>query len=143
MIFLTKPEQFNPKFEVVSCFFEYDGRLLLLERQDHKPQGGTWGVPAGKIDPGETPEVAMLRELFQETGFVADRTKIYYLKKLFVRYPAYDFVYYIFDLKLDNEPIIKINPGEHKSFQWLSPTQALKIDLIEDLDGCISLSYKI
>lgn len=143
MIFLAKPEQFNPKFEVVSCFFEYGGEILLLERQDHKPQGGTWGVPAGKIDPGETPEIAMFRELFQETGFAAERTKIHYSKKLFVCYPTYDFVYYIFDLKLCSKPIIKINLGEHKSFQWLSPRLALKINLIEDLDSCIRLSYNV
>jgi len=44
------PENFNPKFEVVSCFVEYEDEILLLRRQDHKPEPNTYGVPAGKID---------------------------------------------------------------------------------------------
>jgi ADP-ribose pyrophosphatase YjhB (NUDIX family) len=50
MISKNKPENFTPKFEVVSCFVEYKNEILLLLRQDHKPQGNTYGVPAGKID---------------------------------------------------------------------------------------------
>jgi len=36
------PENFTPKFEVVSCFVEYKQEILLLQRQDYKPQGNTW-----------------------------------------------------------------------------------------------------
>ncbi len=50
MISRNKPENFTPKFEVVSCFVEYNDEILLLLRQDHKPEGNTYGVPAGKID---------------------------------------------------------------------------------------------
>ncbi|MEI6774245.1 MAG: hypothetical protein WCL18_05665 [bacterium] len=42
MIFKDKPENFAPKFEVVSCFVEYDNKILLLCRQDHKPEPNTW-----------------------------------------------------------------------------------------------------
>ena len=143
MFSLSKPENFNPKFEVVSCFMENNGEILLLQRQDHKPQGNTWGVPAGKIDTGETPKTAILRELFQETGFSADENKIIYFKSVFVRYPEYDFIYHIFSLKIDERPIIKITDGEHKNFQWLTPTEALKINLIQDEDASIKMFYKI
>ncbi len=62
MISRDKPEHFIPKFEVVSCFVEYNDEILLLLRQDYKPEGNTYGVPAGKIDEGETPDKAMKRE---------------------------------------------------------------------------------
>jgi hypothetical protein len=43
MLVSDKTKDFNPKFEVVSCFIEVEGRILLLHRADHKPQGNTWG----------------------------------------------------------------------------------------------------
>ncbi len=42
MISKDKLENFTPKFEVVSCFVEYKNEILLLLRQDHKPQHNTW-----------------------------------------------------------------------------------------------------
>ena len=143
MIFLIAPEQFNPRFEVVSCFLEYDGEILLLQRQDYKPEGGTWGVPAGKINEGETPNLAILREIFQEVGLNVSEEEMSYFQRVFVRYPNYDFIYHIYHLQLRNKPVVKINPEEHKAFKWVSPANALEINLILDLDACIKMFYKI
>ncbi|MFI7480803.1 NUDIX hydrolase [Kocuria sp. M1R5S2] len=44
-----------------------DGRLLLV-RRGREPQRGRWSVPGGKIEAGETPESAAVRETFEETG---------------------------------------------------------------------------
>ena len=143
MVFLIAPEQFNPRFEVVSCFLEYDGEILLLQRQDYKPEGGTWGVPAGKINEGETPNLAILREIFQEVGLNVSEEEMSYFQRVFVRYPNYDFIYHIYHLQLRNKPVVKINPEEHKAFKWVSPANALEINLILDLDACIKMFYKI
>jgi 8-oxo-dGTP pyrophosphatase MutT (NUDIX family) len=143
MFLSSAPEKFNPKFEVVSIFLECNEKILFLQRLDHKPQGGTWGVPAGKIDAGETPLLAILRELIQETGFSAKENLLTYFRKFYVRYPEYDFIYHVFSLKLNEMPHIKINPGEHKSFQWLTPTEALEINLIQDEDASIKAFYRI
>lgn len=53
---------------VVGCFLEYEGKFVLLHRHAHKPNGGTWGLPAGKVEPGESDTAAVLRELWEETG---------------------------------------------------------------------------
>ena len=143
MISFEKPENFNPKFEVVSCFVEYDGKILLLHRQDYKPQGGTWGAPAGKIDPGENAEQSVIREIFEEIGLVVKPEEFIYIDKVFVRYPTYDFIYHMFSLKLNIEPVIQIRDNEHKDFQWIGPKEALKIDLIQDMDFCIKHFYNI
>ncbi len=143
MIFRASPEEFNPKFEVVSCLVEFDGKILLLHRQDRKPQGNTWGVPAGKIDEGESPINALLRELKEETGIVITESQLAYFDKLYVKYPEFDFVYYMFHLKLADKPSILINSTEHKTFEWASPEEALEKQLILDQDFCIKLFYKI
>ena len=45
-----------------------DGRYLLAKRPAHKPQGGLWEFPGGKIESGETAQVALARELVEELG---------------------------------------------------------------------------
>jgi 8-oxo-dGTP diphosphatase len=45
-----------------------DGRVLLARRPEGKAMAGLWEFPGGKVDPGETPETALIRELAEELG---------------------------------------------------------------------------
>jgi 8-oxo-dGTP diphosphatase len=45
-----------------------DGRVLLAERPAGKSLAGMWEFPGGKVNPGETPEAALVRELKEELG---------------------------------------------------------------------------
>jgi 8-oxo-dGTP diphosphatase len=45
-----------------------DGRVLLAQRPAGKPMAGLWEFPGGKVNPGETPEAALIRELTEELG---------------------------------------------------------------------------
>jgi 8-oxo-dGTP diphosphatase len=45
-----------------------DGRVLLAQRPEGKQMAGLWEFPGGKVDPGETPEAALIRELREELG---------------------------------------------------------------------------
>lgn len=48
-----------------------DGRLVVVEQYRHGAQRVTWELPAGDLDEGEDPAAAALRELNEETGYVA------------------------------------------------------------------------
>ena len=45
-----------------------DGRVLLAQRPPGKSMAGLWEFPGGKVDPGESPEAALIRELKEELG---------------------------------------------------------------------------
>ncbi len=141
MIYEEMPEDFDSSCEVVSCFVEHDGKILMLHRQDHKPEGDTWGGPAGKVDEGEGINEALKREVFEETGIELQDPK--YFKKLFIRLPDYDFVYHIFHELLDEIPTVKIREEEHKDFNWIEPEKALETNLMSDEDECIKLFFGI
>ncbi len=50
------------------ALIDADGRVLLAQRPEGKSLAGLWEFPGGKVDPGETPELALIRELQEELG---------------------------------------------------------------------------
>lgn len=54
------------KYVVATALVDVDGRVLLAQRPDDKPMAGLWELPGGKIEAGETPEAALIRELQEE-----------------------------------------------------------------------------
>jgi len=139
MIYEYIPKNFNPRFEIVSCFCKYDDKFLLLHRQDGKSQGDRWGLPAGKVEAGETYSRAIARELFEETGIKANHKDLVHFVKLYDRYSEYDFTADVFRINLNHLAPVKINPIEHKDFRWVSPSEALTINLVQDLDTVIRM----
>ena len=48
---------------VAAALVDIEGRVLLQQRPEGKSLAGLWEFPGGKIEPGETPEAALIREL--------------------------------------------------------------------------------
>ncbi|WP_033923099.1 (deoxy)nucleoside triphosphate pyrophosphohydrolase [Sphingomonas sp. 37zxx] len=57
-----------PLLVVAAALVDRDGRVLVQQRPPGTSMAGLWEFPGGKVEPGETPEAALIRELHEELG---------------------------------------------------------------------------
>ena len=62
---------------VVGVLHNKDQQILIAKRQSHQFMGGFWELPGGKIEHGESPEVAISRELNEELGVIVDKLSLH------------------------------------------------------------------
>ena len=58
---------------VAVALVDPDGRVLMAQRPEGKTMAGLWEFPGGKIEPGERPEDALIRELREELGIAVKK----------------------------------------------------------------------
>ncbi len=115
-----EPEGFSPQVEVSACYLEIDSKLLLLQRASNKLEPGRWGVPGGKLEKGETPEQAAVRELSEETGIsVESPSQVRYVGALYIRKPGVDYIYHLLRVQVEQMPDISLS-NEHENYKWAS-----------------------
>ncbi len=64
----TADRQLETVLVAAVALVDTDGRVLLAQRPEGKSMAGLWEFPGGKVEDGETPEVALVRELMEELG---------------------------------------------------------------------------
>ena len=141
LVFQEKPEDFKPKIEVATCFIRVGDEILFLKRLPFKPQGNTWGTPGGKFDEGENALKAVVRETWEETGIELPPESMTYFGKVYIRYPQMDYTLHLFEYSAEDRLKVKINPGEHADYAWVTLDKALTIPLIPGEEECIDLIY--
>jgi 8-oxo-dGTP pyrophosphatase MutT (NUDIX family) len=114
---------------VVGCFLEYDNKFVLLRRPSHKPDGNSWGLPAGKVEDNEADTAAAIRELFEETGHKATPEQLEFLDEHQFSMPSgqvNDFV--CFRVKIDMPHEITLESNSHSEYRWASAKEASEMD---------------
>jgi 8-oxo-dGTP diphosphatase len=145
-VYLEKPADFNPKAATVGCcFLHYQDKILILHRQDYKAEGNSWAIPGGKLHESEPIIDAIIREVFEETGYKLDKEKVHHIGKLYIKVPNFDFEYHMVKYlePIQNPGDVKINFKEHKGFTWVTPKDALKMALMTDEDTCFEIVFGI
>src|SRR5690606_31681547 len=61
-------EQPRAAIQVAAAIIERDGRVLVARRAPGRHMAGHWEFPGGKLEPGETPQACIVRELAEELG---------------------------------------------------------------------------
>lgn len=143
MISLEKPDNFESEFDIVGILIQYKDTFLLLKRALHKPEGGTWGAPGGKVNlNGETLEAAIIRETGEETGIELKPDNLRYFKPFCVIHEGNQFMYHLYSYVLTEKPTVIREIGvdgkyAHDAVDWFTADQALGLNLIHDMAFCI------
>lgn len=104
---------------VVACaLVDSDGRVLVAARPSGKSMAGLWEFPGGKVEEGETPEAALIRELKEELSI--DVTAACLAPLSFASH-AYDDFHLLMPLYVCRKWDGQIAPREGQETQWLRP----------------------
>ncbi|RUM25044.1 8-oxo-dGTP diphosphatase MutT [Rhizobium vallis] len=108
---------------VAACaLIDADGRILLAQRPEGKSLAGLWEFPGGKVEPGETPEETLVRELEEELGI---RTKIACLAPLTFASHSYENFHLLMPLYICRRYEGIAEGREGQALKWVRP-QALR-----------------
>ena len=109
---------------VAACaLIDSDGRVLLARRPEGKTMAGLWEFPGGKLHPGETPEVALIRELKEELGIdvsAACLAPFAFASHAYERFPDL-----LMPLYLCRRWKGVAMPRENQTLKWVRPAQRL------------------
>lgn len=136
----------DPKFpsslQGAICFCEWEGKILMLKRSPHCSQGGFWtAAPGGKLDPGETPLEAVVREVFEETQLSLDPSKIIYKGSYLCRFSDLEYLLHIYYSRLASAPDIAIDPKEHTELRWATLEEAHQMPLMRGGTECLKAIF--
>lgn len=106
---------------VAACaLVDADGRVLLAQRPEGKQLAGLWEFPGGKVEPGETPEQCLIRELHEEIGI---ETEIPCLAPLTFASHSYDDFHLLMPLFICRRFRGIAQPREGQTLKWVRPKQ--------------------
>jgi 8-oxo-dGTP diphosphatase len=88
----------SPKLVVAALAVDESGRILITRRRPDQPLPDQWEFPGGKMEPGESPEEALARELSEEIGVRPSVGAVWDV--LFHRYPDYDVLMLVYACRL-------------------------------------------
>jgi 8-oxo-dGTP diphosphatase len=116
---VPQPRPDLPVVTVVAVvLLDADNRVLLAQRPEGKAMAGLWEFPGGKINPGETPEAALIRELDEELG-VDIRASC--LAPLTFASHAYETFHLLMPLYVCRSWRGKPTPREGQKLAWVAP----------------------
>ena len=105
---------------VAACaLVDVDGRVLIAQRPEGKALAGLWEFPGGKVEPGETPEHALIRELREELGIEVAAAC---LAPFVFASHGYDSFHLLMPLYLCRRWEGAPTAREHAALKWVKPT---------------------
>lgn len=106
---------------VAACaIVDADGRVLIAQRPEGKSMAGLWEFPGGKVDPGERPEDALIRELKEELGIVVKEAC---LAPLTFASHTYEDFHLLMPLYVCRRWEGTVTPHEGQTLAWVRPNR--------------------
>jgi len=118
---MTDTQPVLPTVLVVAvALIDIDGRVLIAKRPEGKQLAGLWEFPGGKVEPGERPEAALIRELREELGI--EVTESCLAPFVFASHAYPDF-HLLMPLYLCRRWSGVVVAHEHSALAWVKPAK--------------------
>ena len=105
---------------------DIDGRVLIARRPEGKAMAGLWEFPGGKVEAGETPEAALIRELREELGIDVTETCLAPFTFASHRYDDFHLLMPLFVCRVwEGTP----SPREGQQVRWVMPNRLADFDM--------------
>jgi 8-oxo-dGTP diphosphatase len=101
-----------------AALVDADGRVLICQRPEGKALAGLWEFPGGKVEPGETPEACIIRELEEELGI---RVAHACLAPFVFASHGYEAFHLLMPLYLCRRWEGQVQAREHEAIAWVKP----------------------
>ncbi len=122
----------------LNLLLDQDYRLLLLRRSEAAKLGaGQWGLPAGKIEPGETPEAAAEREMDEEIGPKHEVELTRYVGPIRDSFYGGQFEIHLFQRSWTGGSV-ELN-HEHTAFAWVGQDSIREYDVMLGIEEDIAI----
>lgn len=103
---------------VAVALYNETGDILLAQRPEGKALAGLWEFPGGKVEPGETPEAALVRELHEELSIMVNETELEPLTFASHTYPDFHLLMPLYRCHTWSG---EVRPREGQSVAWVPP----------------------
>ncbi len=127
--FLSMPiTEADIKLVVACALVDIDGRVLVVKRPPGKPMAGLWEFPGGKVEKGERPEQALIRELKEEISIDVTANC---LAPLTFNSHSYEDFHLLMPLYVCRKWVGQIVLNEATDSKWLKPNEMRNLDMPE------------
>ena len=118
------------KLNVVGGILMYDGKILCMQRGKTRYDYTTlkYEFPGGKVEPGETREEALRRELWEEMEIKVDVRPGDFFGTVEHDYPDFSITMATYLCKVDSPEFVR---KEHASHCWKAPSEIMELDWVE------------
>lgn len=139
---LVKPIDFVADLAIAGAFLFVDSKFLLLKRSPDKQEGATWCLPGGKIEEGESPLDAAIRETFEEAGIALREENMQDFGVIYFEKEGFKFPFHIYGYNFLEMPSLSIGLDESTEGRWVTLEEALHLPLIRGGDYVLNFCHE-
>jgi 8-oxo-dGTP diphosphatase len=117
----TPPSSRRLLLVAAAALLDASGRVLITQRPQHKALGGLWEFPGGKVEPGEAPEAALIRELKEELDLTVASEDLEPFAFASHAYPEFHLLMPLYLIRRWTGDL-RLDPNAAQAAAWVAPS---------------------
>ncbi len=121
-----------------AAIIQKNGKILITQRKRNQTFPLRWELPGGRIEPRESRESCLKREIKEEVGVCITAPRLYCTRRFRIKKNTLQIYYYLCRIMRGKPRRLEVNrlrwiaPSQHKNYNFLSPDRSVLERLVED-----------